>query len=96
MFCVANKQGRNFIILFVCSACFLLTAAGKMVGRPRRMYGKFAQAKAAWYDTSKQQGRLLAASCVLLALYNDRVYLACTVVAERMRFNFLPTGRPLE
>eukprot|EP00971_Amphidinium_carterae_P334178 6469297-Amphidinium_carterae.1 len=42
------------------------------------MYGKFARARAAWYETCQQQNRMMLASCVLLPLYSNALVLACT------------------
>eukprot|EP00971_Amphidinium_carterae_P318482 6330406-Amphidinium_carterae.1 len=96
MFCVSNEQGRHFVVLFICSASLFVLAARRMAGRAPRWYRRFARARSAWYEASRQQSRVIVASCVLVVLYNRMTFLACTVVSDHLRFNFLATGRPLD
>eukprot|EP00971_Amphidinium_carterae_P014232 280983-Amphidinium_carterae.1 len=56
----------------------------------------FARAMAAWYETCKQQNCLLLASCILLPLYSNMLLLACTVVADHVRFHFVGLRMRLE
>eukprot|EP00971_Amphidinium_carterae_P200452 3977751-Amphidinium_carterae.1 len=51
------------------------------------MYGAFACARSAWYETCQQQNRLVLASCLLLPVYSNALLLACAVVADRLRFH---------
>eukprot|EP00971_Amphidinium_carterae_P156141 3095716-Amphidinium_carterae.1 len=60
------------------------------------MYGEFARARSAWYETCRQQNRLVLASCVLLPFYSKALLLACTVVADHLRFHVVGIRVPLE
>eukprot|EP00971_Amphidinium_carterae_P200103 3971321-Amphidinium_carterae.3 len=60
------------------------------------MYGKFARARSAWYETCQQQKCLLLAPCLLLPLYNNMLLLACTVVGDNLRFHVRGTRVPLQ
>eukprot|EP00971_Amphidinium_carterae_P289010 5738689-Amphidinium_carterae.2 len=60
------------------------------------MNGFLAPAKLAWYETCQQQTRLFFASCVLLPFYSNALWLACTVVADHLRFHVEGMRMPLE
>eukprot|EP00971_Amphidinium_carterae_P315670 6274707-Amphidinium_carterae.1 len=60
------------------------------------MNALLAPAKLAWYETCQQQNRLLLASCVLLPFYSNALWLACTVVADHLRFHVAGMRFPLE
>eukprot|EP00971_Amphidinium_carterae_P191716 3804075-Amphidinium_carterae.1 len=84
MFCVSNQQGKRFMILLSCGACVFILAATQLNCTTLCMTGKLARARAAWYETCKQQNCLLSASCALLPLYSNMLLLACTVVADHV------------
>eukprot|EP00971_Amphidinium_carterae_P330067 6462922-Amphidinium_carterae.1 len=78
MFCTSNRHGKRFITLLSCGgSCFVL-AAIQLKRKAVPMHGKFARARAAWYETCQQQNRMVLASCVLLPLYSNALVLACT------------------
>eukprot|EP00971_Amphidinium_carterae_P069574 1376943-Amphidinium_carterae.1 len=60
------------------------------------MYGEFARARLAWYETCQRQNRLMLVSCVLLPFYSNALLLACTVVADHLRFHVGGMRVPLE
>eukprot|EP00971_Amphidinium_carterae_P050596 996370-Amphidinium_carterae.1 len=97
MFCVSNEQGKRFAMLLVCGGCvFLLSAALQLTRKTLPIYGKFARARSAWYETCQQHNRLLLASCVLLPSYGNMLLLACVVVADHLRFHVVGTRVPLQ
>eukprot|EP00971_Amphidinium_carterae_P064095 1269055-Amphidinium_carterae.1 len=57
---------------------------------------KFARARSAWYETCQLQNRLSLASCVLLPIYSNMLKLACTVVADHLRFHIVGARMPVE
>eukprot|EP00971_Amphidinium_carterae_P176356 3496449-Amphidinium_carterae.1 len=60
------------------------------------MYGGFARARSAWYETCQQQNRLILASCVLFPFYSKALLLACTIVVDNLRFHVTGMRVPLE
>eukprot|EP00971_Amphidinium_carterae_P013364 263423-Amphidinium_carterae.1 len=60
------------------------------------MKGEVAHARSAWHETCHQQNRLVLASCVLLPFYSNVLLLACTVVADHLRFHVAGMRFPLE
>eukprot|EP00971_Amphidinium_carterae_P045156 888582-Amphidinium_carterae.1 len=87
MFCVSNQQGKSFIMLLACGGCVFLLSVFQLTRKTLRVRGKFARARSAWYETCQQQNRLLLASYVLLPTYTNMLLLACTVVADHLRFH---------
>eukprot|EP00971_Amphidinium_carterae_P318417 6329031-Amphidinium_carterae.1 len=57
------------------------------------MSGQIPRARSAWYETCQQQNRMVVASCVLLPLYINALLLACTVVADHLRFHVVGMRR---
>eukprot|EP00971_Amphidinium_carterae_P042076 826465-Amphidinium_carterae.1 len=87
MFCRSNQQSTRFIMLLSCGCCCFVVAAIQLKRQVLPMYGEFACARLAWYETSQQQNRLVLASCVLLPFYSNSLWLMCTVVADHLRFH---------
>eukprot|EP00971_Amphidinium_carterae_P252148 5006307-Amphidinium_carterae.1 len=59
MFCVSNKQGRNFVMLVMCAACLFTSvsfARGDAADAAAGMDGRFACARSAWVDTRRRLG----------------------------------------
>eukprot|EP00971_Amphidinium_carterae_P271997 5398091-Amphidinium_carterae.1 len=94
MFCVSNKQGKQFIILLMCGAClfcltllFLKLELASHVNVDR-VHGCFAPARSAWYEASQQQDLLFVASGVVFPLYSHMVLRACAVISDHLRLHF--------
>eukprot|EP00971_Amphidinium_carterae_P097560 1930436-Amphidinium_carterae.1 len=66
MFCRSDQQGTRFIMLLICSGCCFILVAIQLKIEALPMYGNFARARSAWYETCQRQNRLVLASCVLL------------------------------
>eukprot|EP00971_Amphidinium_carterae_P250430 4971690-Amphidinium_carterae.1 len=82
--------------LLSCGGCiFLLSAILQLTRQTLPMYGKFARARSAWYETCQQQNRLLLASCVIIPSYGNMLLRACMVVADHLRFHVAGTRMPL-
>eukprot|EP00971_Amphidinium_carterae_P305511 6071099-Amphidinium_carterae.2 len=96
MFCRSNRQSARFIMLLFCGGCGFVLAAIQLKRKALPMYGQFAIARSAWYETCQQQNRLVVASFVLLPFYSNALWLACTVVADHLRFHVVSMRVPLE
>eukprot|EP00971_Amphidinium_carterae_P250171 4966132-Amphidinium_carterae.1 len=72
-----------------------MLAAIQLKRKTLPMYGRFAHAKSAWYETCQQQKCLLLASCVLLPLYNNMLLLSCMVAGDHLRFHVVGMRMPL-
>eukprot|EP00971_Amphidinium_carterae_P006611 130259-Amphidinium_carterae.1 len=96
MFCVSNRQIRDFILLLFGGGCLFMLAAIQLQMITLPMHGKSAQAKSAWYETCQQQKRLLVASCVALPLYSSMLLLVCTAIADHLRFHVVGARMPLQ
>eukprot|EP00971_Amphidinium_carterae_P074405 1470387-Amphidinium_carterae.2 len=55
MFCISNGQGKRFIMLLFCGGCCFVLAAIQLRRKALSMYGAFARARLAWYETCQQQ-----------------------------------------
>eukprot|EP00971_Amphidinium_carterae_P020718 408348-Amphidinium_carterae.1 len=62
MFCKSNRHGKYFIMLLFCGGCCFILAAIKLKRKALPMYGKFARARLAWFETRQQQNRLVLTS----------------------------------
>eukprot|EP00971_Amphidinium_carterae_P255833 5079511-Amphidinium_carterae.1 len=96
MFCASNQQSTHFIMLLFGGGCCFVLAAIQLERKAVLMYGDFALARSAWYETCQQQNRLVLASCVLLPFYSRALLLACTVVADHLRFHVVNMRVPLQ
>eukprot|EP00971_Amphidinium_carterae_P259822 5155116-Amphidinium_carterae.1 len=96
MFCKSNRQSTHFLKLLLCGVCCFAFAAIQLKRKALPMKKKFARARSAWYETCQQHNRLVVASCVLLPLYSNTILLACTVVADHLRFHVAGMRVPLE
>eukprot|EP00971_Amphidinium_carterae_P097568 1930581-Amphidinium_carterae.1 len=96
MFCVSNQPAKRFLVFLLCGGCFFTLATMRLKRQTLPMPRNFTRAKAAWYETCKQQNCLLLASCILLPLYSNMLLLACTVVADHVRFHVVGLRMPLE
>eukprot|EP00971_Amphidinium_carterae_P302210 6004409-Amphidinium_carterae.1 len=96
MFCRSNRQGTRFIMLLFCGGCCFVLAAIQLKRKALPMYGEFARARSAWYETCRQQNRLVVASFALLPFYSNTLLLACAVVADHLRFHVVGMRVPLE
>eukprot|EP00971_Amphidinium_carterae_P104230 2064317-Amphidinium_carterae.1 len=96
MFCISNQQSTRFIMLLFCGGCCFVLAAIQLKREALPMYGDFARARSAWYETCQQQNRLVLATCVLLPFYSNALLLACTIVADHLRFHAVGMSGTLE
>eukprot|EP00971_Amphidinium_carterae_P276612 5489321-Amphidinium_carterae.1 len=87
MFCRSNWQGKQFILLLCGGSSFLMLAVIQLKRKALPIRAEVALARSAWYETCQQQNRLALASCVLLPFYSNVLWLACTVVADHLRFH---------
>eukprot|EP00971_Amphidinium_carterae_P289374 5745411-Amphidinium_carterae.1 len=57
MFCVSNRKSKHFIMILLGGGCFFMFSAIAMQLERRAvpMYGEYARARAAWYETCQQQ-----------------------------------------
>eukprot|EP00971_Amphidinium_carterae_P018443 363952-Amphidinium_carterae.1 len=78
MFCKSNGQSKRLIMLLSCGGCCFVLAAISLKREALPMDGEFARARLAWYETCQQQHRLVLASFVLLPLYSNTLWFACT------------------
>eukprot|EP00971_Amphidinium_carterae_P335822 6471871-Amphidinium_carterae.1 len=74
-------------MLLLCGACCFLPAVINLKPTTLPVYGKFALARSAWYETCQQLNCVALASFVLLPLYSNTLLPACTVVADHFRFH---------
>eukprot|EP00971_Amphidinium_carterae_P117849 2334638-Amphidinium_carterae.1 len=61
MFLVSNGQGKNFLMISIGCACIFFLATFRMKRANPAMYGRFANAKSAWIETSQRQSTVLLA-----------------------------------
>eukprot|EP00971_Amphidinium_carterae_P348435 6490487-Amphidinium_carterae.1 len=97
MFCRSNRQGTSFVMLLFCGGCCFILAVMLLKKSALPVHGEIiAHARSAWYETCQQHKRLVLASCVILSFYSNSLLLACTVVADHLRFHVVDRRVPLE
>eukprot|EP00971_Amphidinium_carterae_P334297 6469482-Amphidinium_carterae.1 len=96
MFCRSNRQSKTFITLLFCGVCCFLLAVSQLKRKALPVYGDFALARSAWYETCQKQNCLVVASCVLLPFYSNGLWLACTVVTDHLQFHVVGMRVSLE
>eukprot|EP00971_Amphidinium_carterae_P142172 2816203-Amphidinium_carterae.1 len=87
IFCRSNQQSTRFLMLLVSGGCCFALAAIQLKRKALPMHREFARARFAWYETCQQHNCLVMASCVPLPFYSSALFLACTVVADHLRFH---------